>query len=218
MNSSILRRSFLWAGIVLAALPVLAISAVASAHSQAVSSTPNVVGTFKDGPYASTTPDSGTCGNNWAIDLFTRQFVIFPENLDGSWTVVEKFNNGRFITLGDGGTSSGPSPVACPTGPNSNNGHLLKEGISGTFSGSFTISIPAGFSYTSNQGCGSPETTSGQSIDDGCTTKGWVDRAFVGATYSIPVFSFTYKALGSGLIGTTWTNASAGNSGDIYTS
>src|SRR5579862_2604448 len=116
--------------------------------------TPSVTGTFTDKPYTATTPDSGSCGNNWAIDLFTRQFVIHPQNTDGTWTVVEKFNNAKFITLGNGETGSASSPGACDTG---NTGHLLREGVSGTFAGSFTITIAAGHAYTSGQGCTSNE-------------------------------------------------------------
>src|SRR5713226_1951173 len=142
------RWPILWAGLAIAILPGLAISATAS-------SGPNVTGSFKDGPYTATTPDSGSCGNNWAIDLFNRQFVIQPENTDGTWTVIEKFNNARFITLGNGETGSAASPGHCDPdngGPGGNT-HMLREGVSGSFSGSFTITVNAGFTFASSQGC-----------------------------------------------------------------
>src|SRR5713226_1795980 len=43
------------------------------------------------GPYASNSPDSGTCGNNWATDSFDRSFSIFSKS--GSIVVVEQFKD-----------------------------------------------------------------------------------------------------------------------------
>jgi hypothetical protein len=198
-------------GLALTVLSAWAVSAVAAPTTV----TPKITGSFKDAPYVATTPDSGTCGNNWAIDLFTRAFIIFPQNSNGTWTVTERFNAGKFFTLGNGETGSGASPGACPSGID--NGHRLREGVSGTFSGSFTITVSSGFVYTPGQGCGSDETNSSAQTDDGCTTKGWIERAFptvsYGSTATITNFSFTYHALGL-----TWVNAQAGNSGDIFTS
>jgi hypothetical protein len=178
-----------------------------------------VSGSFTDKPYTATTPDSGSCGNNWALDLFTRSFVIHPQNLDGTWTVTEHFNGGHFITLGDGETGSFDSPGHCDGAGNT---HLLREGIGGTFNGSFTITIATGHTYTGNQGCSSDETTSGATVDDGCTAAQWIFNAF-GATYpssdaQVTAYSLTYKAVGKGLLGSTWTDSSSGDSGDIYTS
>ncbi|MGH9882221.1 MAG: hypothetical protein ACRD6N_12365, partial [Pyrinomonadaceae bacterium] len=40
------------------------------------------------GPFASTSPDSGTCGNSWATDTFDRHFhVTTTPNEDGTYTV-----------------------------------------------------------------------------------------------------------------------------------
>jgi hypothetical protein len=174
-----------------------------------------VTGTFKDGPYTATTPDSGSCGNNWAIDLFARQFVISPKNNDGTWMVVEKFNAGKFITLGDGETGSAASPGQCDSAGNST--HMLREGVSGSFSGTFTITISSGFNYVSSQGCNSTEPASGASVDDGCTTKQWIELAFPGVTYpsataKVTAYNLVYKA---GL--QQWTDANTGDSGDICT-
>ncbi|HYY48431.1 MAG TPA: hypothetical protein VFA17_07080, partial [Thermoplasmata archaeon] len=41
------------------------------------------------GPYPSMSPDSGTCGNDWANDMFDRHFTVF--NKAGSLVVVEQF-------------------------------------------------------------------------------------------------------------------------------
>lgn len=171
---------------------------------------PTVTGTFTDSPYTATTPDSGSDGNNWAIDLFTRSFVVFPKAADGTTKVVEHFKNGRFITLGDGATGSAASPES-----NTYPTHLLREGVSGSFTGTFTIIVASG-DYVSSQGCG--QLISGNSTDDGCTTATWMSRAFPGATYTVPVYSLTYKAIGTNLLGSTWTDANTGDSGDIYTS
>lgn len=209
MKTWIMRWSVLWAGLALV-LSGLAISATASTA---------VTGTFRDGPYTATTPDSGSCGNNWAIDLFSRQFIVHPENTDGSWTVVEKFNSGRFLTLGNGETGSAASPGHCDpaNGGSGGNTHQLREGVMGTFTGSFTITVIAGFNYAANQGCNSTEGASGASTDDGCTTGQWVDRAFPGATYgttaNVTAYSLTYHALSQ-----TWIDANTGDSGDIFTS
>lgn len=176
-----------------------------------------MTGAFKDGPYASTTPDSGTCGNNWAVDLFNRQFVVSPQNSDGSWTVVEKFANAKFITLGDGETGSGASPGQCEAG---NSTHLLREGVSGTISGSFTILVNPGYTFTSNKGCGPladwPTGAGNGSTPGDCTTGQWIANAFPGATYlntaNVTTFTLTYKANSQ-----TWVNSSSGNTGDIFT-
>jgi hypothetical protein len=207
MKTWITRWPVLLAGLALVVLPSLVISAAASS---------DVTGTFRDGPYTATTPDSGSCGNNWALDLFNRQFVIHPQNTDGTWTVVEKFNNGKFITLGDGETGSAISPGHCDGAGNS---HMLREGISGTFSGSFTITVNSGYTYVSNQGCTSPEGApgSGASTDDGCTTGQWIALAFPGATYldtaNVTAYSLTYHAHSQ-----QWIDANTGDSGDIFTS
>src|SRR5438874_544408 len=64
------------------------------------------------GPYPSTSPDSGTCGNDWATDTFDRQFKVSTRpNADGTYTVNEEFKNGSFVTM------AGPSPGACQTNP-----------------------------------------------------------------------------------------------------
>jgi hypothetical protein len=56
------------------------------------------------GPYPSSSGDSGTCGPDWATDTFDRHFTV-RSNGDGTFTVVEQFKNGSFIT------NAGPTPV-----------------------------------------------------------------------------------------------------------
>ncbi|MEP6910870.1 MAG: hypothetical protein ABI896_10635, partial [Actinomycetota bacterium] len=60
------------------------------------------------GPYASGSPDSGTCGNDWAQDTFDRDFTVRSNN-DGTYTVVQQFKNGSFVT------DLGPSTGSCDT-------------------------------------------------------------------------------------------------------
>ncbi|HEY8672341.1 MAG TPA: hypothetical protein VIM76_01160 [Candidatus Dormibacteraeota bacterium] len=183
-----------------------------------------VTGSLTDKPYTATTPDSGSDGNNWAIDLFTRSFQIFPKATDGTTKVVEHFNGGHFITLGDGATGSAASPEVAtyPT-------HLLREGVSGSFFGTFTIVVNAGFTYHSGGGCG--QVVSGATTDDGCTTAQWIALNFSGAVYgtdtTTTAYSLTYKAVGTGLLGSKWVDAcvtvatscaTKTDSGDIYTS
>jgi len=187
---------------------------------------PGVGGSFSDGPYAAATPDSGTCGDNWAVDLFNRKFVIKPQNPDGSWTVVQRFANGRFISLGDGQSGPAPSPGACNTSPGpGGNGNTLKEGVSGAFTGSFTITVQPGFSFVGNGGCGTlsdwPANAGSGSVPGDCTTKGWVETHFPGAVYgstaTVTAFSLTYTAKINN-VNKHWTNSDAGNTGDICTS
>ncbi len=175
----------------------LLIGLIAVTSSLSMMGTSFATGTFKDGPYTATSSDSGTCGNNWAQDLYTRNFVVQLPSVGGVYTVTERFAKGHFSTFG------GPSPASCDTGP----GDTVKEGIQGTFNGSFTIAVSNG-TFDSNGAC---VKTAGM-----CTTAGWVAGFFGGtATYDIPAFSFTYKAVGQGLIYTQWTNADTGNIGDI---
>jgi hypothetical protein len=183
---------------------------------------PQVSGSFVDKSYAAATPDSGTCGNNWAVDLFNRQFTVFPQNGDGSWTVEQKFLNGKFISLGNGQSGSASSPGACNSGPD--NGNTLKEGRPGTFSGSFTITVEPGFSFVGTGGCGTladwPVGAGNGTTPGDCTTKGWVETHFPGATYggtaTVTSFNVVYKAKIGGVT-KTWTNSSSGNVGDICT-
>lgn len=147
------------------------------------------------GPIASGSTDSSTCGNDWAIDTFDRVFSVNTvQNLDGTYTVIEQFKNGTFVTI------AGPSAGGCDTNP----GGTVGDGIIGKMQGSFTIIVTGGTynpSATCESGCG--------------TTAGFVSTVFGGAaTYDVPSFIFNYNA---GKFG-QWKNASAdygGNHGDI---
>jgi hypothetical protein len=153
------------------------------------------------GPINSGSPDSGTCGNNWATDTYKRVFdAATMPNSDSTYTVTESFIAGRFVTV------AGPSPDACdPTGTT---GSTIGDGVTGSFSGNFLVIVSGGVfdpSATCDSGCG--------------TTAGFVMTVYgAAATYNVTSFGFTYHANGPDLSQREWHNASGdqgGNSGDI---
>lgn len=149
------------------------------------------------GPFASTSPDSGTCGNNWANDTFKRFFTINTSNPN---LVIEDFNDGRFVTI------AGPSPNACIhlSGPNGN-GNTVVAGTTGRFSGFFDITVTGG---TFN-----PHAKCTSSTCD--TTAGFIQTVYgPSATFTIGTFELNYYTQNNG----AWHNASTnrgGNQGDI---
>jgi hypothetical protein len=157
------------------------------------------------GPFDSASPDSGTCGNNWANDTFKRHFDAgTTPNADGTYTVVESFIAGRFVTI------AGHSPDACD--PSGTLGSMIRDGVTGNFSGSFTVVVAGGF-YNSSAECS--QTTCSNTADFVSTVYGPT------ATSNVTTFDLTYHGNGPGLIQRAWTNASAdqgGNSGDIRSS
>lgn len=179
-------------------LGLVAIAAVfAMGSTTAMAST----GTFRDGPYSSTSSDSGTCGSDWAIDLFTRTFIAHLPAVNGQYNVTENFTKGHFLTV------AGQSPQACDL--NNPTGATVKEGVTGTMHGTFGIVV--------SNGTFDPSGSCVRASDGQCTTAGWVEGFFgTNATYDVPTFSFVYKAAPSqGLTSSQWTNADTGNLGDI---
>jgi len=173
------------------------------------------------GPYASGSPDSGTCGNNWADDTFNRHFTVFQNRDDGSFLVVEQFKDGSFVTP----ATTQPSPPP-PNPPNSSPGGCqnsattqgtVKDGVTGSMHGYFVVPLPPGTTQIpSDSSCvaGMPSAP--------CTTTGFINSHFSGNCYPstcpVTTFFFHYAAGGQGLIINEWKNASAdrgGNSGDI---
>src|SRR5437867_10120047 len=66
------------------------------------------------GPYPSGSPDSGTCGVDWATDTFDRHFTV-KTNQDGSIVVVEQFKNGSFLTTMIPPMNPSPARATPPT-------------------------------------------------------------------------------------------------------
>lgn len=160
------------------------------------------------GPYPSGSPDSGTCGPDWATDMFDRHFTV-QRNPDGTMTVIEQFKNGSFVTI------AGPSPGSCDTTDGSPPG-TVGGGIDGSMHGYFIIPLPPGTMQTSTDpSCvaGSPSTP--------CTTAGFVNShfdCFYLLTCSVTTFFFHYSAGDQMLVEHEWKNASSdrgGNHGDI---
>ncbi len=168
-------------------LAVLAVSATWPLASAGAASA-----TQHYGPYASGSPDSGTCGNDWANDTFDRHYTV-RKGSGGTFEVTEQFKNGAFVTV------AGASPGACATNP----GGTVAAGITGKMEGSFLLVVSGG-TYDPNATC--PGT---------CTTAEFV-TAFFGPTalYDVPTFLIHYNAKNHG----NWKNASAdrgGTRGDI---
>src|SRR6478672_9457407 len=147
------------------------------------------------GPYASTSPDSGTCGNDWAEDTFDRDFTV--RTSAGSTTVVEQFKNGSFVT------NTGASPGACDTTDGYGPG-TVAAGHTGSMHGYFVVS-------------GSLTPTSTSSFCDAllmtnadCTTATFINTHFVPcypATCTVTTFFDPYSAGDQGLAVHEWTNA-----------
>jgi hypothetical protein len=159
------------------------------------------------GPFAGASTDSGTCGNNWAADTFTRNFFVH-QNADGTFRLIETFSNGKFVTV------AGTSPGACQKG--SGHGSTVDALINGNFGGFFNGTI-TGTPVYNPHGCDFPAPCT--------TTSGFVLAVFgPGARYGCVSgpgscsFFFAYYAADQGLKYHIWINASSdlgGNRGDI---
>ena len=172
---------------------------------------PGPNGTQHYGPFTSSSPDSSTCGNDWAEDTFDRHFTVRPDGTGGN-TVVEQFKNGSFTT------NAGFSPAGCdPT--YTNHGTLIAAGKTGSMHGYFVIS------NVGMQTSTSPYCDAVNSTNTDCTTATFIDTHFtpcyaVGAC-PVTTFFFHYAAGDQSLLYHEWKNASddrGGNSGDIASS
>jgi len=159
------------------------------------------------GPYASASPDSGTCGNDWANDTFNRDFTVRSEG-NGTFTVVEQFKQGSFET------TAGPSPAACdPT--YTNHGTTVRAGVTGSMHGYFIVS-DVGFPTNNSPYCDADNSTNAD-----CTTATFINTHFAPCypvTCTVTTFFDHYAAGDQGLSYHDWKNASddrGGNSGDI---
>lgn len=186
------------------------VAAAVSAVGDDVFSTTDIAGlidptgasTQHFGPYQSTSPDSSTCGNDWATDSFDRVFTVH-QNPDGSVSVVEQFKNGSFVTNG------GPSPGGCET----NMGGTVVAGVTGSMHGYFDISMP-GETQTSS----SPFCDAVNNSNTNCDTATFINTHFTPACYpvtcTVTTFFFHYSAGDQGLLFHEWKNASADRGGD----
>ena len=168
------------------------------------------------GPYPSMSPDSGTCGNDWADDTFDRHFTV--RNHGGSITVVEQFKDGSFMTPSTSLFAGPQSPGACQSGLY--NGGLIRAGVTGSMHGYFIIPLAPGQMQTSTD----PHCNAVTSSDANCDTMTFINTHF-NCTYqvdcSVTTFLFHYSAGDQSLIQHEWKNASSdrgGNNGDIRSS
>jgi hypothetical protein len=159
------------------------------------------------GPYPSASPDSGTCTPDWAQDNFDRHFTVRAGST-GTFTVVEQFKDGSFVTTGSGPE---PSPGSCDTNP----GGAVNGGVTGSMHGYFIISNVTGPMNPS------PYCNAVNSTDAGCTTTTFINTHFTPcypAACQVTTFFFDYAAGDQSLMFHDWKNASAdrgGNRGDI---
>jgi hypothetical protein len=169
---------------------------------------PTSNGTQHYGPYPSGSPDSGTCGNDWAEDTFDRHFTV-QRDQGGTFTVIEQFKDGSFVT------NAGFSPGGCQTGPPQGTVNL---GVNGSMHGYFIIPLPTGTIQTST----SPYCDAFGMTNTGCDTTIFIDTHFTPCyglgICSVTTFFFHYSAGDQMLVEHEWKNASAdrgGNHGDI---
>ena len=169
------------------------------------------------GPYSSGSPDSGTCGNDWAMDTFDRQFTV-KLNSDGTYTVIEQFKNGTFTTMSAPPPFSPFSPGGCQNSPIPQG--TVAAGINGSMHGYFIIPLPPGTVQTSTD----PHCDAAIMSNTGCTTATFVDTHFSPCygtlipTCTVTTFFFHYSASDQSLVEHEWKNASSdrgGNHGDI---
>lgn len=163
-------------------------------------------GTQHYGGYEKHLPDSGTCGI-WATDTFDRHFTV-RSNRDGTFTVVQQFRRGSFVT------NAGPSPGSCDTTDGSPPG-TVDAGVTGNMHGYFIISN-VGTQTSDDPHCDAVAMTNAN-----CTTATFIDTHFTpcyGVTCHVTTYAFHYAAGNQGLVEHEWKNASedrGGNHGDI---
>jgi hypothetical protein len=161
------------------------------------------------GPVPSTSPDSGTCGNDWAQDSFDRVYKITASPDGTHFRVAELFKNGTFTTM------NGPSPGACDETDGTPPG-MITAGFTGNMHGHLIVDVT----------CISPACTP---VPPSCspnpapcqTTLGFLTTFFPGGVYDYSAFSFHYGGLdgfSSVLAVNEWKNASPNrgcNHGDV---
>jgi len=168
-------------------------------------------GTQHFGPFHSTSGDSSTCGNDWATDTFDRFFTVHQTS-PTTYTVVEQFKNGTFVTS----AIPVPSPGACDSSDGYGPG-VVGGSLPGTMHGYLIIQVTCLIATP----CENPNASCGAGACD--TTSGFLAEFFPGAVTSTDTFFFHYAGFdgtNQALIVNEWKNASCnrgGNHGDIAT-
>jgi hypothetical protein len=171
-------------------------------------------GTQHYGPYTTDDTDSGCNINPWNTETFDRHFTV-RDNRDGTFTVVEQFKKGDFLTVG----SQSPGEQ-CPENNDPLGVSYLDAGITGSMHGYFIITNVTGPQTSYDSHCNGLTGTT----DATCNTTQFIDTHFTpcygAGICTVPTYFFHYAAGDQGLIEHEWTNASAdrgGNRGDIAT-
>jgi len=139
--------------------------------------------------------------------MFDRHFTV-RSNGDGTFTVVEQFKNGSFVT------TAGASPAACDA-TYTNHGLTIGDNVTGSMHGYFIVS------NVGAQTSMSPYCNASLMTDANCDTTTFINTHFAAcypAACPVTTFFDHYAAGGQGLIYNEWKNASAdrgGNGGDI---
>ncbi len=145
------------------------------------------------GPYASDSPDSSICGNDWATDKMDRSYVVYPQ-VDGSFLVAQTFTNGTFTTVAGNSPQDG---VRLDGGRRRRRRHRHDERI-------LPREDPCRRRQLQSRG-----HVRGQVLHEGLRAGRLRD-----SSYDVPVFEMHYSSPGHG----TWKNASdsrGGNEGNI---
>ncbi len=179
---------------------VLAILVALTAQSGVAAAKDNQKNDQKFGPYTVVSPDSGTCGNDWATDTFTRTFEV-KDNGDGTFRLRVE-DKGTFVTF------AGASPGACQT--TGKHGLLIRAGVTGKMHGTATGTVTGGALIPG-------------AVCPAVCFMGAFTTAFFGPTAQFTCvsgggacdFKWQYSSGDKHLLYRHWTNSSNGNKGDI---
>jgi hypothetical protein len=101
------------------------------------------LGPFRLTPF----PQTGSCGNTWDVTDYKLTYTVYPQNRDGSYTVVQ-------TAVGHGTSVAGASPEACNGGPN--NGATIGGGIHVFEPNDITVQQVSGGTFNPDGQCATP--------------------------------------------------------------
>ncbi len=153
-----------------ATLTLLATAAVLFTFAIPAIAAPN--GTDHLGPFAASTNDGGSCGNEWAQDSYTITLGVH-DNGNGTFALRVDYKNGTFVTF------AGASPGACSSV--NNHGTTLTAGANGNFQGWLSETISGG-TFNSN-GCAAAN----------CSTRTDAITALFGSGASQSNFTYNFE-------------------------
>jgi hypothetical protein len=123
----------------------LAVVAIASAAALAFAGGSNS-GVTRVGPFTATNyAQIGSCGNTWAVTDYKLVYTVYPQNPDGSYTVVQ-------TAAGHGSTRAGASPNAC----NGDNGATVGDGIPVNEPNDISVQRISGGTFSPHGTCSGP--------------------------------------------------------------